>query len=150
MEEEKHIEERSLKMLHERMDRHYSGKVIDYGNNPRNYGVMDEPDAHAVYTGPCGDTVEIYLRIANGKILEAKYTTDGCMTTHAAASAAMEMAIGRSIPEALTINQSSIIGFLEGLPDDSAHCALLAATTLQRAIRSYVTEKSSKTQRSGM
>ena len=142
MQEESGFKERALKMLHERMDRRYTRKVIDYGNNPRNYGAIVGPDAHAGYTGPCGDTVEIYLRIANGRILEAKYTTDGCVTTHAAASAATEMAQGRSITEALTINQSSIIKYLEGLPDDSVHCALLAATTLQKAIRNYVTEKS--------
>jgi nitrogen fixation NifU-like protein len=142
MEEEKEFKEHALKMLHERMDGRYTDKVIDFGKNRRNCGVMDGADAHAGYTGPCGDTVEIYLRIADGRILEAKYTTDGCMTAHAAASAATEMAKGRSITEALTINQSSIIDYLEGLPDDAVHCALLAATTLQKAIRNFKTEKS--------
>jgi nitrogen fixation NifU-like protein len=62
----------------------YSERVIDYGSRPRNCGTLDRPDGYAKVTGPCGDTVEIFLHIRDGRIREIRYTTDGCMTSHAA------------------------------------------------------------------
>ena len=122
----------------------YSEKVIDYGTNPRNCGILDRPDGYAKVTGPCGDTVEIFLRVRNEKIQDIRYTTDGCMTSHAAVSAATEMAKGKPLRECLKINQSSILDHLGGLPEDSQHCALLAAITLHKALRSFAFGKNRK------
>jgi len=127
-----------------RRGRLYSEKVIDYGTNPRNCGTLDRPDGYAKVTGPCGDTVEIFLRVRKEKILDIRYTTDGCMTSHAAVSAATEMARGKLLRECLKINQSSILDHLGGLPDESQHCALLAAITLHKALRSFAVGKTRK------
>lgn len=116
-----------------------SDKVIDYGSDPRNYGTLGKPDGYAKITGPCGDTMEIFFKVRNNKIEDITYKTDGCMTSHAAGSAATVIAKGKAVRECLTINQSSILEHLGGLPEDSEHCALLAATTFQRALRNYVT-----------
>ncbi|HOD34908.1 MAG TPA: iron-sulfur cluster assembly scaffold protein [Syntrophales bacterium] len=130
-----------LDLLNAKTDRGFSEKVIDYGLNPRNCGVMENPDAHARVTGPCGDTVEIYLRFQNGKINDIRYTTDGCMTSHAAVSAATVLAKGKTVRECIRINQSAIMEHLGGLPEEDQHCALLAATTLHRALRNYAAGK---------
>ena len=85
------------KLLLEKTGNLYSERVIDYGTHPRNCGTLDRPDGYAKFTGPCGDTVEIFLRVRNDKILDIRYTTDGCMTSHAAGSAATEMARGKTL-----------------------------------------------------
>ena len=131
-------------LLLEKTGNFYSERVIDYGTHPRNCGILDRPDGYAKVTGPCGDTVEIFLRVRNEKILDIRYTTDGCMTSHAAVSAATEMARGKTLRECLKINQSSILEHLGGLPDDSQHCALLAAITLHKALRSFAVGKATK------
>lgn len=139
--EEERIKKEMMNILFEKTKGILSDKVVDYGNNPRNYGSMEKPDGHAKITGPCGDTVEIFLRVKNGKIEDIRYTTDGCMTSHAAVSAATVMAKGNALKDCIRINQSSILEHLGGLPEDAKHCALLAATTLHRALRNFAIGK---------
>jgi len=140
MEEEK-IKEEILKILHEKIGGQYSERVIDYGTKPRNYGTISHPDGYARFTGPCGDTVEIFLRVNNGKIEDIRYTTDGCMTSHAAVSAATEMAKGKSPRDCLKISQGVILDHLGGMPESHRHCALLASITLHKALRNYAVGK---------
>jgi nitrogen fixation NifU-like protein len=85
--------------------------------------------------------VEIFLRIRNDKIEDISYTTDGCMTSHAAVSAATVMAKGKAVRDCIRINQSSILEHLGGMPEDSEHCALLAANTFHKALRNYAVGK---------
>jgi nitrogen fixation protein NifU and related proteins len=138
LDQEEKIKEQMMQMLQEKMRQVFTERVIDYGMNPKNCSVMDRPDGYAKFTGPCGDTVEIFLRVNNGKIQDISYTTDGCMTSHAAVSAATVMARGRLLKECLAINQDSILEHLGGLPEDSRHCALLAAKTFHKALRHYL------------
>lgn len=144
MDEEDKITEQMMEMLREVTKKGYTARVFDYGLNPINCGIMDKPDGYAKVTGPCGDTVEIFLRINNGKIQDIQYTTDGCMTSHAAATAATVMAKGKALKDCIRINQSSILDHLGGMPDDSKHCALLAATTLHKALRNFIVGKKKK------
>jgi nitrogen fixation NifU-like protein len=116
----------------------FSERALDYAMNPAYYGDMDRPDGHARITGFCTDTVDIYLRIREGKIEEAKFITDGCLYSIAACNAASHLATGKTLHQCLSIDQRSIIEHLNGLPDDHAHCALLAATTLHKAVNDYV------------
>jgi nitrogen fixation protein NifU and related proteins len=128
-------------LLLEKMGNLYSESVIDYGTHPRNCGILDRPDGYAKVTGPCGDTVEIFLHIRDGRIGDIRYTTDGCMTSHTAVSTATEMVRGKDLRECLKINQGSILDHLGGLPNDSRHCALLAAITLRKALRNFAVGK---------
>ena len=139
--EEERIKKEMMNILFEKTKGILSDKVVDYGNNPRNYGSMEKPDGCAKITGPCGDTVEIFLRVKNGRIEDIQYTTDGCMTSHAAVSAATVMAKGKALKDCIRINQSSILEHLGGLPDEARHCALLAATTFHRALRNFAVGK---------
>jgi nitrogen fixation protein NifU and related proteins len=116
----------------------FSEKTLEYGTNPKHHGDMDRPDGHARVTGPCGDTAEIYLRIQEAIIREAKFVTDGCMYSLAACNAAAHLAIGKTLHQCFSIDQRTILDHLKGLPDDHAHCALLAATTLYKAVSDHI------------
>jgi nitrogen fixation NifU-like protein len=131
------IKKEMINLLMEKITGGFSDKVVDYGNNPRNYGSLDKPDGYAKITGPCGDTMEMFLKVVSDKIVDITYTTDGCITSHAAGSAATVMAKGNPVRACIGINQSSILEHLDGLPADSEHCALLAANTFHKALRNY-------------
>ena len=124
-------------MVESEMNKVYSKIVIDHALNPRNAGIMDDYSGYASVTGPCGDTMEIWLRIKNGIIAQANFMTDGCGTTIAAGSMITEMVKGQPLNRALGISQQEILDALNGLPEESRHCALLAANTLKEAIRDY-------------
>lgn len=135
------IKQEMIDLLMEKITGGLSEKVVDYGNNPRNYGSLDKPDGYAKIKGPCGDTMEMFLKIRNDKIDNISYTTDGCMTSHAAGTAATVMAQGKTVRDCLKINQSSILEHLGGMPEDSEHCALLAANAFHKALRNYAVGK---------
>ena len=115
-----------------------SEKTLDYGTNPAHFGRMIRPDGYARVKGPCGDTDEIFLRIREGKIKEAKFITDGSLFAKAACNAVAHLAIGKALHQCLRIDQDSILKHLEGIPYSHIHCALLAATALSTAVRNYV------------
>ncbi len=116
----------------------YSEITIDYAMNPRNLGEMENADGFASLTGPCGDTIKIWLEIDNNKITAASFFTDGCGTSIASGGMVTEMAIGKSTTEALAISQQDVLNALGQLPDESKHCALLASNTLKAALNNYM------------
>jgi nitrogen fixation NifU-like protein len=123
------------------MRRTYTDTVIDHAMYPRNVGSMSNADGFGSVTGPCGDTMEIWLRVKEGKIVNATFWTDGCGTSIAAGSMVTELAEGVTAIEALRITQQEVLDALGGLPEESVHCALLAANTLREAVRDYLTTR---------
>jgi len=119
----------------------YSEKTIDHFLKPRNLGEMASPDGFARITGPCGDTMEIYLKVKDGRVMNASFWTDGCGPSIASASMVTEMAKGKTIFEAQKITQHDVLNALGGLPEESLHCALLAANTLKDASKDYLALK---------
>jgi nitrogen fixation NifU-like protein len=128
-------------LIKAQMRKIYSETVIDHAMNPRNLGDMEDADGFARVTGPCGDTMEIWLRAKNGSLTDATFLTDGCGTSIASGSMVTEMAKGKNITEAQKISQQDVLSALGGLPEESQHCALLAADTLKEAIRNYLAMK---------
>jgi nitrogen fixation NifU-like protein len=125
----------------EDMKRVYSEKTIDHFLNPRNLGEMPMPDGFARVTGPCGDTMEIYLKVKDGKVTNASFWTDGCGPSIASGSMITELAKRTDISETQRIGQNDVLTALGGLPEESEHCALLAANTLKEAIKNYLAFK---------
>ena len=119
----------------------YSEKTIDHFLNPRNLGEIPAPDGFGRVTGPCGDTMEIYLKVRDGKVMNASFWTDGCGTSIASGSMVTELAKKKGLIEARKITQDDVLDALGGLPEDSRHCALLAANTLREAIKDYLAFK---------
>jgi nitrogen fixation NifU-like protein len=119
----------------------YTETVIDHAQNPRNVGRIPNADGSAIVTGPCGDTMDIWLKVKDNTIKEITFWTDGCGTSIAAGSMVTEMAKGKSVIQASKIRQQDVLDALGGLPEDSVHCALLAANTLNAAIKDYLAYK---------
>jgi nitrogen fixation NifU-like protein len=126
------------KSVTEDMRRLYTEKVIEHFLNPRNLDQLQAPDGFGRVTGSCGDTMEIYLKTKNGKVTNATFWTDGCGPSIASGSMVTELAKGKSIAAALKISQNDVLNALGGLPEESLHCALLAANTLREAIKDYL------------
>jgi len=119
----------------------YSEKTIDHFLSPRNLGGIPAPDGFGRITGPCGDTMEIYLKVTDGRVMNASFWTDGCGPSIASGSMVTELAKGKSVSEAQKITQQDVLDALGGLPEDSLHCALLAANTLKEALKDYLAFK---------
>ena len=119
----------------------YSEKTIDHFLKPRNLGEMASPDGFGRIIGPCGDTMEIYLKVKDGRVMNASFWTDGCGPSIASGSMVTELAKGKTIFEAQKITQHDVLNALGGLPEESLHCALLAANTLKEASKDYLTLK---------
>jgi nitrogen fixation NifU-like protein len=102
---------------------------------PRNYGSMEEFDGNARITGPCGDTMEFWVVVRDGKAERVSFITTGCGPSLASGSMAVTLAQGKSLEEAMALQQKDVLDALGGLPKESEHCALLAVNTLRAACR---------------
>jgi nitrogen fixation NifU-like protein len=120
-----------------RMRQVYTEVTIDHAMNPRNVGMLQAADGWARFTGPCGDTMEIWIKIAGGKVERATFWTDGCGTSIACGSMVTEIATGKNIQSCRVIDQQDVLDALGDLPEESKHCALLAATTLKMAVEDF-------------
>ena len=114
----------------------YSAKVLEQARNPTHLGRMEDPDAYARITGRCGDTMEIFLRCNGSTIQQATFLTDGCGSRLACGNMITTMVVGKTPDEAAQIDPEELTAALGGLPDDSAHCAVLAVSTLRKALAS--------------
>jgi nitrogen fixation NifU-like protein len=130
------------KQIVEQIKNTYTEMAIDHWQNPRNFKKVDNPDGFAQVTGSCGDTMEMFLKMKDGIIKQCTFQTDGCGTTFACGSAATELAQNKSFTEALgRVSADKILKKLGGLPEESVHCAQLAAETLRRALADYLHKK---------
>jgi len=96
----------------------YTEAVRDHAKNPRNAGSMPNADGFAVVTGPCGDTMKIWLRVKEKVIRQATFWTDGCGPSIASGSMVTELAKGKSIPGVMRIAHKDV---LEALPAGGRH-----------------------------
>lgn len=112
----------------------HSPKVMELWQDPQNAGGLENPDGYACITGPCGDTMQVWVRVADGAVAEATFWTDGCGPSIVCGSMVTILARGRTTGEAAAIDQQAVLDALGGLPEESRHCALLAARTLAEAL----------------
>jgi nitrogen fixation NifU-like protein len=128
----------------EQIRKRYSQTVIDHWQNPRNFRKIENPDGYAKIKGPCGDTMEMFIKIKRETISECAYQTDGCGTTIACGSITTELTKDKSFIQALaSVSSGEILEKLGGLPEADVHCAHLAAETLRRALADYIYQKRS-------
>jgi len=117
----------------------YSKTVIDHFMRPRNLGGIKDADGYARITGPCGDTMEIWIKVSEGTISKANFMTDGCGPSIASGSMTTTLAIGKTLTEARQISQQDVLDAFQGLPEENKHCALLSSNTLKAAIQDFLT-----------
>lgn len=122
----------------------YNEYIVNLFHNPKNWGKPKDEDFNVdkAYKGPCGDTMQFFLKIDDGKIKDAHFITDGCGASVATGSQATLMTIGKSLEDVEKLTPEEIDEALQGLPDDHKHCAELAVRTLRRAIKKYKKTKS--------
>lgn len=116
----------------------YSRRALEHMLSPRNMGMLPDPDGHARFTGPCGDTVEVFLLVVEGQVREASFLVEGCNNTMACSDAACELVKGKVVQEAFQVNQKEILDYLGGLPQEKEHCAGLAANAMRTALLQYL------------
>jgi nitrogen fixation NifU-like protein len=117
----------------------YSPVLLDHFLNPRNAGMMREPDGvgEQEYDG-CGDLARFFLRVRQGRATEVRFQTYGCGPTIAAASVASELATGRVVEGLAQVKAEEIERALEGLPDDRRHAATVVAGALRAAALDFL------------
>jgi len=113
----------------------FSEKVVSLAYEPINVGSLENHDGHGRITGSCGDTMEIYIKMKDGKIDIIKFQADGCGVTMACGSAVTELAKGKTLSGAESIGVLDVLTYLDNLPASHDHCALLAVNTLQKALK---------------
>lgn len=119
----------------------YSDKVIDHYTNPRNVGTLDK-SKNNVGTGlvgapECGDVMRLQIEVdANNVITDAKFKTFGCGSAIASSSLATEWLKGKSIDDAMSIDNMDIVEEL-ALPPVKIHCSVLAEDAIKAAINDY-------------
>ena len=120
---------------------HYDDKVIDHYNNPRNVGSFNEKEKN-VGTGlvgapACGDVMKLQIKVNDKGVIEkAVFKTFGCGSAIASSSYATELIKGKSIQDAISIQNKDIASFLK-LPPVKLHCSMLAEEAIKAAVNDY-------------
>ena len=118
----------------------YSEKVIDHYNDPRNVGSFmkndDQVGTGLVGAPECGDVMKLQIKVEDEKIVDAKFKTFGCGSAIASSSLATEWVKGKTLDEALAIQNTEIVKELS-LPPVKIHCSVLAEDAIKAAIKDY-------------
>ena len=123
----------------------YSKKVMEHFKNPRNVGEIKNPDGTGHVGNPvCGDIMELYIKVRDNIIVDAKFKTFGCGAAIATSSMVTELVKGKTVDEALKISNRAVAEALGGLPPIKMHCSLLAEEALKSAIDDYLAKSQDK------
>ena len=123
----------------------YSKKVMEHFINPRNVGEIKDADGIGEIGNPvCGDMMSFYIKVKDNKLEDIKFKTFGCGAAIAVSSMISEVAKGKTLDEALKINNEYIAKKLGGLPKNKLHCSNLGADALHRAIEDYKQKNKNK------
>jgi Fe-S cluster assembly scaffold IscU len=120
----------------------YSDLVLDHYTNPRNVGVLDKskPNVGTGLVGApeCGDVMRLQIEVdeITGIIKDARFKTFGCGSAIASSSVATEWLKGKTVDEAVTIDNMDIVEELN-LPPIKIHCSVLAEDAIKAAINDY-------------
>ncbi len=124
----------------------YSETVMDHFMNPRNVGEIENPDGVGEVGNPvCGDMMTFYIKVGgDGLLSDVKFKTFGCGAAIAVSSMVSEMAIGKTLDEAMQITREGVAEQLGGLPANKMHCSNLGADALHKAIQDYLSRQKAK------
>jgi nitrogen fixation NifU-like protein len=122
----------------------YSEKVMDHFMHPRNVGEIESADGVGEVGNPvCGDMMSFYIKVKNNRLVDIKFKTFGCGAAIAVSSIVTELAMNKTLEEAMAITNKTVAQELGGLPQNKLHCSNLGADALHNAIQNYL-EKTGK------
>ena len=120
----------------------YNDKFIEHFQNPRNVGEIPDYDGIGKVGSPvCGDMMEVYIKVKDGRLADVKYKTFGCGAAVASGSMGTEMVKGKTLEEAMQITNEQVAEALDGLPEEKMHCSNLAADGIRAAIEDYLARR---------
>lgn len=123
----------------------YSEKVMEHFTKPRNIGELNEPDGVGEVGNPvCGDMMKFTIKVKDNRLADIKFLTFGCGAAIAVSSMVSEMAMGKTLEEALKITNKQVAEELGGLPGNKMHCSNLGADALHKAIEDYMEKEKNK------
>ena len=123
----------------------YSQKVMEHFMHPRNVGEIENPDGVGHVGNPiCGDIMELYIKVKDNIIVDAKFKTFGCGAAIATSSMVTELVKGETIEQALKISNKTVAEALDGLPPVKVHCSMLAEDALKLAIEDYLKKEKNR------
>lgn len=121
----------------------YNNKVVSVFANPKNVGEIENASGiGTVGNASCGDIMQVFLKIEDNIIVDAKFKTFGCAAAIASSDTATEMIKGKTIEEALKVKNADVVEALEGLPPQKIHCSVLAEEAIAEAIKDYLSKQS--------
>ncbi len=116
----------------------YSATVMEHFMNPRNVGEIEGADGVGEVGNPaCGDMMRLYLKIEEGRVVDAKFRTFGCGAAIASSSMLTEMIKGKTVEEAREISNQAVADALGGLPAVKIHCSVMAEQAVKSALDDY-------------
>ena len=116
----------------------YNKTVLDHFRNPRNVGIIENADAVGHFGNPSFSiAADLYLKVKDGMVTEAKSKSFGCGATIASGSVVTEMVKGKKLEEIAGITPKDVDQALGGLPETKSHCADLGAELIQAALKDY-------------
>jgi nitrogen fixation NifU-like protein len=116
----------------------YSQKAIDYYVNKVNVGVIEGAEGMDSSQGLCGDSMQVFLKVEENVIKDAKFQATGCAGAFASGSALTEIIKGKTLEKAKKVTEKDIVEHLEGLPGPKIHCTHLAVDALRKTIASHM------------
>lgn len=123
----------------------YSQKVMEHFKNPHNMGEIPDADGVGTVGNPvCGDMMTIYIKVKDNRLTDVKFKTYGCGSAIATSSMVTDLAMGKTLEEAMKITRGNVADALEGLPPVKMHCSNLAADALHAAIEDYHKKQEAK------
>jgi NifU-like protein involved in Fe-S cluster formation len=120
------------------MSKFYSRKVLDLFLNPPHTGVIEGADGTGSAINPaCSDQATITIRVADGKIADARFQTQGCAAAIAAGAATMLLIRNLTVEAAEALTDEEVVAYLDGLPEAKIGCSVIAPEALRKAIADW-------------
>jgi len=120
------------------MSLNYTKKTLSHFLKPRNIGSIKSPDGYAkIGNMTCGDQLDFFLKVKDGKIADVKFLSFGCASNIATASILTEKVKGMTVSQAKKYTWKKVVEELGGLPTQKIHCSVMAIQGLKKAIEDY-------------
>ena len=116
----------------------YGEPAINFYLEKKHMGHIENADQISEKVGSCGDIMKVYLKVNENQVIQdIKYEITGCAGAISAAMAAVELAVGKSLDQALEINDGNVFTLLESIPEKKHHCIQLAVKTMHKGLQEY-------------